>query len=332
MTMRGRPMTVALVAVVLVLVVLVVSMKYSGHAQKYEKLVNCFYSEETGDGTEQDPRFPDGQDLKFRAEQDRSLPDDHPLMVYLRKFGRLKNLPTEDEMKTMTDKEVNFIVHSYLDNTEVTCRNIRLGHAGSGGYETCDDYRYRPIKPCVVYDFGIRYDFSFSDDAAKLYGCKVYAFDPSMKADTHQRSANVWYYKIGIGGPKHQIPKNTSSRALWEIKTLSEIKAMLHHDNITLDILKMDIEASEWPALEAMITEGEIHKVRQFLVEIHFFERKFRQRLPILQKLEAAGFRRFRTNMYPGIKPYNNPNVFPVERRCCYEMGFVNENLARDSP
>ncbi|XP_076457052.1 putative methyltransferase-like protein 24 [Babylonia areolata] len=329
MTMRGRQMTVVLLAVVLVLVVLVVSMKYSDH-EHYGKLVNCLYSERKGDGTEQDPRFPDGQDLKFRAEQDRSLPDDHPDMVYLRKFGRLKNLPTEDEIKTMEDKEVNYILHSYLDNTEVKCRNIRLGHAGSGGYETCDDYRYRPIKPCVVYDFGIRNDFSFSDDAAKLYGCQVYAFDPRMKADTHQRSDNVWFYKIGIGGSQHQIPKNTGSRASWEIKTLSEIKAMLHHDNITLDILKMDIEASEWPALQDMIATGEINKVRQLLIEIHFFELEFRKGLTIFQKLEAADFRRFRTHMYPGKGPYNDPDVFPVERRCCYEMGFVNENLARD--
>ncbi|XP_076456401.1 putative methyltransferase-like protein 24 [Babylonia areolata] len=307
-----------LVAVVLVLVWIIFNRKLTDSVdKKLEGLVKSLKA------------LPKGE----RAEQDeQSLPDDHPDMVFLRKFGRLKNLPTEDDMKTMPDKEVNYIVHSYLDNTEMRCqRNIRLGKSGDGGYETCDDYRYRPIKPCVVYSFGIRNDFSFDDDIAKLYGCKVYSFDPSMNANTHRRSDNAWYYKIGIGGSKQQIPDKTGTRAQWDIKTLSEIKTMLHHDNVTLDVLKIDVEASEWPALEDAIATGEINRVRQLLIEVHFYQREFRKGLTIFQKMEAAGFRRFRTHLHPGTGRYRNSDVFPVERRCCYELGFVNENLARDS-
>ena len=50
---------------------------------------------------------------------------------------------------------VLYIVVSYLDNTDYQCtRKLRMGNVGDGGWEVCDDYQYRPIKPCIVYSFG----------------------------------------------------------------------------------------------------------------------------------------------------------------------------------
>ena len=46
-------------------------------------------------------------------------------------------------------------VYSYLDNMDYLChRKLRMGRSGDGGWEVCDDYEYRPIKPCIVYSFG----------------------------------------------------------------------------------------------------------------------------------------------------------------------------------
>ena len=50
---------------------------------------------------------------------------------------------------------VVYVVVSYLDNTDYQCtRKLRMGNVGDGGWEVCDDYQYRPIKPCIVYSFG----------------------------------------------------------------------------------------------------------------------------------------------------------------------------------
>ena len=51
--------------------------------------------------------------------------------------------------------DVVYVVVSYLDNTDYQCtRKLRMGKVGDGGWEVCDDYQYRPIKPCIVYSFG----------------------------------------------------------------------------------------------------------------------------------------------------------------------------------
>ena len=51
--------------------------------------------------------------------------------------------------------DVVYVVVSYLDNTDYQCtRKLRMGNVGDGGWEVCDDYQYRPIKPCIVYSFG----------------------------------------------------------------------------------------------------------------------------------------------------------------------------------
>ena len=66
-------------------------------------------------------------------------------------------------------------------------RKLRLGNLGDGGWEICDDSKVRPAKDCVVYSFGINYDFSFDDYVAKTYGCHVHSFDPRMDDETHKR-------------------------------------------------------------------------------------------------------------------------------------------------
>ncbi|KAK7085795.1 hypothetical protein SK128_017050, partial [Halocaridina rubra] len=51
---------------------------------------------------------------------------------------------------------------------------------------------------CSVLSFGINNEWSF-DDAFDRFGCKVYAFDPTMGAEDHQRSTNIRFLNLGIG-------------------------------------------------------------------------------------------------------------------------------------
>jgi hypothetical protein len=72
---------------------------------------------------------------------------------------------------------------------------------------------------------------------------------------------------------------------------------LLHHIlQRTLDLLKVDVEGSEWSAFEEMMTSGTLANVRQLLVEFHFDKEmryeKIRQ-LRVFRKLYDYGFRSF---------------------------------------
>ncbi|XP_076464781.1 putative methyltransferase-like protein 24 [Babylonia areolata] len=206
-------------------------------------------------------------------------------------------LPTLQEINTMPQKELLYTYHSYLDNINMLCRRkLRMGNTGDGGWEVCDDYEYRPMQPCIVYSFGINNDFSFDDDVGRLYGCHVYAFDPSMKQASHNRSKEVHFFRIGLGGKNGRLPR---TNAKWHVESLSGIRKMLKHEQVMIDIVKMDIESSEWLTLPDMIETGALNLVRQFMVEFHRpqSDPKLRERLYTLKKLESLGFQRFHTHM-----------------------------------
>jgi hypothetical protein len=83
-----------------------------------------------------------------------------------------------------------------------------------------------------------------------------------------------------------------------------------------IDVLKMDIEFSEWEALPEMLQSGFLaDKVKQLAVEIHFDADDsleiFRERISVLKALESnslfshinyGGFVRFSSRPNPGLK------------------------------
>ncbi|XP_046560864.1 uncharacterized protein LOC124269859 [Haliotis rubra] len=109
----------------------------------------------------------------------------------LRQQGQIV-LPEKAAIAKMTVGQAFRTYNSYLDNVDTMCyRKLRMGKLGDGGWEICDDANYRPVKPCIVYSFGINNDFSFDDDTAKHYECDVSSFDPSMTEASYQRSPRV---------------------------------------------------------------------------------------------------------------------------------------------
>ena len=119
-------------------------------------------------------------------------------------------------------------------------------------------------KSCIVYSFGINYEWSF-DDAMESYGCQVYAFDPSMdkEGERFDHSPGVHFYKIGLGA-KDETPANGPV-----VHTLQSIRQLLGHQDRVIDYLKIDIEGSEWDVLPQLMGTGELTHVRQMGVEIH---------------------------------------------------------------
>ena len=76
---------------------------------------------------------------------------------------------------------------------------IFLNPSGLDGQKTiCLDPAVRPeAYKCLVYSFGIHYDWSF-DEALEKYGCEVFAFDPSMNETNHNHSRWIYFYNLGL--------------------------------------------------------------------------------------------------------------------------------------
>jgi len=103
----------------------------------------------------------------------------------------------------------------------------------------------------------------------------------------------------------------------------------------TIDILKLDVEASEWGALESMLEEKMLDRVKQLAIEIHTNEiyriKSSMENLvrfsTILHRLEEIGFRKWRWN-------FNMWGFFPARDgskylSCCYEIVYVNINYVK---
>ena len=70
-------------------------------------------------------------------------------------------------------------------------------------------------KNCIVYSFGINNEWSFDEDDMEIYGCEVFAFDPSgMKH--HNYSQHIHFYSWGLGYQDEQQDG-------WEMRSLSSI-------------------------------------------------------------------------------------------------------------
>ncbi|XP_052072674.1 uncharacterized protein LOC127710752 [Mytilus californianus] len=148
-----------------------------------------------------------------------------------------------------------------------------------GNWWDCNSYPYKIFvnRPCLVYSFGIGNDFRF-DDAMATLGCEVHSFDPSMNVSEHTRESGVVFHTFGIGShnddlftPRTDEFTRKEQKSTWELKKLSTILSNLDHQNMTLDILKLDIEGNEWDVLENIIQEDLLFKIKQLEVEYHIF-------------------------------------------------------------
>ena len=214
------------------------------------------------------------------------------LMRPLAKLPELVTLPPEKDMKKLSSEQISRTCDRYLSSFHILCRqNLRLGKIRDGGWNVCNDPKYRPKQSCIIYSFGINNDFSFDDAASETYGCNVYSFDPSMNVKTHKHSERVWFYKIGIA------EKDYTDNRKWDLRTLGSIMKMLNHTNKKIDILKMDVEGSEWPFLSQVLDTNILDNVGQCYFEFHDGNRV--DRMLLMRKLFNKGFRIFWSHRNP---------------------------------
>ena len=165
----------------------------------------------------------------------------------------------------------------------------------------------------VVYSVGIGTDISFDLSLIETYGLAVYAFDPTPASiawvKAQQLPSRYKWQEVGVAARDGQAPlfppanpehishtllhrAGTSSRPIQvEVRRVSTIMRGLGHTRI--DVLKMDIEGSEYEVLEEILTNG--LDVNQLLVEFHhrFSEVGIERTRRAINSLNAAGYRVF---------------------------------------
>ncbi|XP_037785563.1 methyltransferase-like protein 24 [Penaeus monodon] len=217
-----------------------------------------------------------------------------------------------------------------------------------GDKKLCLDPFVRPTSnSCLVYSFGIGYDFSF-DAAMGKYGCRVFSFDDDDAHELLDRNPfpRVKFLRLRLAagrGVKVERSYNpaTKSEYIYLYRPLDNIMYLLGHPKANVDVLKIDVDGPEWEIFEDSIFKTDIlERTRQLSIEIHlsaFLDPQLDTGLPLTQTLRKY------TRVFRGLEDrgfrltHYEPNIFYSKFvkfasktfNAYYELLFVNTQLKK---
>jgi len=193
-----------------------------------------------------------------------------------------------------------------------------MGHKATNTGWYVDTLCLRDKPNLVVYGVGAGEDISWDIGMRDEYGASVVIIDPTEKAKRHVESVlltnpnkndKIKFLPQGLSNKDGEIifalpenPNHVSMRSVdlktdgtektvsAPVRTLQSFMNELGHDY--LDVLKIDIEGSEYDVLETLM-EQDFMPFTQLLVEYHdrFLKGKAKMRhQQLLKKLKQAGF------------------------------------------
>lgn len=175
-------------------------------------------------------------------------------------------------------------------------------------------------QPLLV-DCGLGNDISFTVEFLQRFGGRVIGIDPNpaalgyaranCPAGMEVRDAAFWKeagreLRFHLPGPSEQLPHGADGvsgsllashayarGATRMVRTTSLVEVLASAERHECDVLKLDIEGAEYEVLEALCSSGDIHRVRQLLVEFHhqWTDHSFEESLDAVTRLEANGFK-----------------------------------------
>ncbi|XP_050724951.1 uncharacterized protein LOC127002789 [Eriocheir sinensis] len=190
----------------------------------------------------------------------------------------------------------------------------------------CVDKKFKviPLK-CLVFSFGIGGDWSFEDEVDRKLGCTVFAFDPTIKKENHNRTARISFFNLGIDGVT-----NTDPQAKKKVDRYANILAGLGHLNSIIDILKIDVEGSEVAFFGDVFgkTPNLLKNVKMIAMEIHMdsnlreLRRSYKVFWEYFQLLDCFGFK----ISHSAVNPFCGHKVVDGQHRSnCYEIVWVQD-------
>ncbi len=163
----------------------------------------------------------------------------------------------------------------------------------------------------VVYSFGVGDNVAWDRAMIVRFGCTVHAFDPTPTSIAWVSSQSLppqfVFHDIGLSNFEGELPfypprkagsthYSQERRGRWfdsqepimgQVRRLATIMQSIGHSRI--DVLKLDIEGSEFEAIPDILASG--IEIGQLLVEIHyhFRSRSFRAGMDLVRQIKASG-------------------------------------------
>jgi len=198
---------------------------------------------------------------------------------------------------------------SHLKKT-IKCKHVWYGNTYGGFYLFPDLLD----KDSIVYSFGIGEDISFDNAVIQSHDSHVFGFDPTPKSinwiGNQKMHKKFHFYEYGISSKSEfvdfYLPKitehvsgsiimqenvDTMNKVNVEMKSLEDIASALGHQHI--DVLKMDIEGSEYDVIDNILSTG--ISIHQILIEFHdrFFEDGKEKTKRAIKEMQRYGYEIF---------------------------------------
>ena len=202
-----------------------------------------------------------------------------------------------------------------------SCLQTRYGIVGDGGKTLCNVQQFLSSSECLIYSFGVASTCKVELQLHRDFpNCKTLMFDPTSKEFFKTARCckvnNMQCIPKALGGGDGVAEKDKVGMAG---ATLTELMKQHGHAGRTLNLLKMDIEGSEYNALEYYMNSAQtaFPRVHLLLMEIHnLAESSIRERLKkLIVWLESLGLSVY----YVERNPY-----FPMTGA---EIALVNRSL-----
>lgn len=176
----------------------------------------------------------------------------------------------------------------FFYKVSVNVNDKKIGSQYGGWWIATDNIKENSL---VILSFGLGEDISFDTSMMEIYDCDIFGFDPTPKSIKYIEKMNLsekfHLYKYALsnanGTLTFNLPKNDNhvSGSLENIASddkievvCKDIKTICCELEISkIDILKMDIEGSEYRVIENML-KSKIYPM-QILVEYHHFFKSF---------------------------------------------------------
>lgn len=203
-----------------------------------------------------------------------------------------------------------FINKEIVIKKEIEC-NFEWYGSKYGGFYVCPDILN---NKSVVYSFGAGEDISFDIALIDNHHCSVYGFDPTPKSINWIRAqklpSDFYFQEYGLSkksgiydfylpnNPEHVsgslvVQRNIDilNKINVIMKSFDDIVKDLHHKQI--DILKMDIEGSEFDVIDSILNSN--IPINQILIEFHhrFFKDGRLKLKKTMNKLYLKGYEVF---------------------------------------
>ena len=154
-----------------------------------------------------------------------------------------------------------------------SCLQTRYGTLNDGGKTLCNVKQFLSDSRCLIYSFGVRYTCKVEQLIHEEYAhCEILMFDPTsaefFKTSPCCRQSNMQCIETALGGGQ-----DVADTVGMAGDTLTEIMRRHGHVRRKINLLKMDIEGSEYGAMEYHMnnaqTASSFPAVDLLLMEIH---------------------------------------------------------------